>query len=69
MKYNADDLRRGVNELEKRIANQINRIDATIDRSVKNISRELARLRELHQSLTLKREVLDRHANQEIGDR
>lgn len=53
-------LSKGVNLLERRIADQIDRIDDTLDRSVKNLLRELGRLRELHQALALKREVLHR---------
>jgi len=54
------NLNRGISSLEKKIAAQIDKIDETIDRCIKNVVNELGRLRELHQSLTLKREVLHR---------
>jgi hypothetical protein len=60
MKQNTASLKKGISSLEKRISFQIDKIDATLDRSIKNVINELGRLRELHQTLLLKKEVLDR---------
>jgi hypothetical protein len=53
-------MRKGIGSLEKKISGQIDRIDSTLDSSMKSVLRELGKLRELHQALILKREVLER---------
>jgi hypothetical protein len=60
MKHNTRTLKKGISSLEKKICLQIDKIDATLDRSIKNVINELGRLRELHQTLLLKKEVLHR---------
>jgi hypothetical protein len=53
-------MRKGIGILEKKITSQVDRIESTLDSSMKNVLRELGKLRELRQDLILKREILER---------
>jgi len=67
MSQTTGSLKKGIGALEKKITGQIDKVESTLDSSVKNILRELGRLREMHQTLSLKKEVLARGAARKSG--